>query len=69
MVQENISGKLLGNGTAYCLDFEDIPPYAAAAMVSIEDKKFYSHNGIDIKAIMRAAKAMIQNGKVTQGAT
>ena len=49
------------------MEYEDIPAYAVAAMVSIEDKKFYSHNGIDIKAIMRAAKAMIQNGKVTQG--
>ncbi|MCI8300147.1 MAG: PBP1A family penicillin-binding protein [Lachnospiraceae bacterium] len=58
---------LKGEKDVYYLDFEDIPPYAAAAMVSIEDKKFYSHNGIDIKAIMRAAKAMIQNGKVTQG--
>ncbi len=58
---------LKGEKDVYYLDYEDIPPYAAAAMVSIEDKKFYRHNGIDIKAIMRAAKAMIQNGKVTQG--
>lgn len=58
---------LKGEKDVYYLDYEDIPPYAAAAMVSIEDKKFYSHNGIDVKAIMRAAKAMIQNGKVTQG--
>ncbi len=58
---------LKGEKDVYYLDYEDIPPYAAAAMVSIEDKKFYSHNGIDVKAIMRAAKAMLQNGKVTQG--
>ncbi|MCI9446106.1 MAG: PBP1A family penicillin-binding protein [Lachnospiraceae bacterium] len=58
---------LKGEKDVYYLDYEDIPAYASAAMVSIEDKKFYSHNGIDVKAIMRAAKAMIQNGKVTQG--
>ena len=40
-----------------------------AAIVSIEDKKFYQHSGIDLKAILRAAKAMIENGKVTQGAS
>ncbi len=63
----NLVSTLKGEKDVYYLDYEDIPPYAAAAMVSIEDKKFYRHNGIDIKAIMRAAKAMIQNGKVTQG--
>jgi penicillin-binding protein, 1A family len=38
-----------------------------AAIVSIEDKKFYQHKGIDYKAIIRAIKAMIENGEVTQG--
>lgn len=36
-------------------------------MVSIEDKKFYSHGGIDFKAIIRAVWAMVRNGEVTQG--
>lgn len=58
---------LKGEKDVYYLEYDNIPAYAAAAMVSIEDKKFYSHNGIDVKAILRAAKAMIQNGKVTQG--
>ena len=58
---------LKGEKDVYYLEYDEIPAYAAAAMVSIEDKKFYRHHGIDVKAIMRAAKAMIQNGKVTQG--
>lgn len=58
---------LKGEKDVYYLEYDSIPAYVPAAMVSIEDKKFYDHNGIDIKAIMRAAKAMIQNGKVTQG--
>ncbi len=58
---------LKGEKDVYYLEYDEIPAYAPAAMVSIEDKKFYSHNGIDVKAILRAAKAMIQNGKVTQG--
>lgn len=58
---------LKGEKDVYYLDYDSIPAYVPAAMVSIEDKKFYSHNGIDIKAILRAAKAMIQNGRVTQG--
>lgn len=58
---------LKGEKDVYYIDYDHIPAYAPAAMVSIEDKKFYNHNGIDVKAILRAAKAMIQNGKVTQG--
>lgn len=58
---------LKGEKDVYYLEFDEIPAYATAAMVSIEDKKFYRHNGIDIKAILRAAKAMIENGEVTQG--
>lgn len=65
------NGKLIstlkGEKDVYYLEYEEIPAYAVAAMISIEDKKFYRHNGIDVKAIMRAAKAMIENGEVTQG--
>ena len=67
----DVDGRLIstlkGEKDVYYLEYEDIPAYAVAAMISIEDKKFYRHNGIDIKAIMRAAKAMVQNGEVTQG--
>lgn len=52
---------------SYYLEREDIPADAVAAIVSIEDKKFYRHNGVDYKALLRAVKAMIENGKVTQG--
>lgn len=49
------------------VEYENIPSYFVTAMVSIEDKKFYKHNGIDYKAIVRAAKAIIQDGTISQG--
>lgn len=58
---------LKGEKDVYYLEYEQIPVDVCAAIVSIEDKKFYEHNGIDYKAIIRAALAMIQNGEVTQG--
>lgn len=58
---------LKGEKDVYYLPYEDIPTDVCAAIVSIEDKKFYQHNGVDIKAILRAAKAAIENGEVTQG--
>lgn len=52
---------------SYYVEVDDIPSDAVAAIVSIEDKKFYRHDGVDYRALLRAAKAMIENGKVTQG--
>ena len=43
----------------YYLSFEEIPDQVKAAMVSIEDKKFYKHYGVDYKAIVRAFLAMV----------
>ena len=40
---------------------------AVTAIVSIEDKKFFRHHGIDYRALLRAVKAMVQNGEVKQG--
>lgn len=63
----SIISTLKENRDSYYLERKDIPAEAVAAIVSIEDKKFYRHNGVDYKALLRAAKAMIENGKVTQG--
>lgn len=47
--------------------YEDIPAYFVSAMVSIEDKRFYQHNGIDFIAILRSAKAIIESQSLSQG--
>ena len=58
-----------GEKDVYYLESEEIPLYAKQALVSVEDKKFYSHHGVDYRAIVRAVWAMFRNGKVTQGAS
>ncbi len=63
----NSISKLKGEKDVYYLPYEKIPTDVCAAIVSIEDKKFYQHSGIDYKAIFRAVKAAIENGEVTQG--
>lgn len=35
--------------------FSDLPPMYVNAVISVEDKRFYKHNGIDVIAIARAA--------------
>lgn len=59
-----------GEKDVYYIEYEDIPKDAIHAMISIEDKKFTEHPGIDVKAIVRALVAYIENqGEITQGAS
>lgn len=41
---------------------DEIPQDLADAFVAIEDERFYSHNGIDLKGILRAAVVGVTNG-------
>ncbi len=67
----DVNGTLIstvkGEKDVYYLQYEEIPSDFVDAIISIEDKKFYDHIGIDFKAIVRAAVAMVQNREVTQG--
>ncbi|MCM1424513.1 MAG: PBP1A family penicillin-binding protein [bacterium] len=46
-----------------------VPQDLKNAFVAIEDSRFYDHNGIDIKGIIRAAKVGIQNRHFSEGAS
>lgn len=63
----DVISTLKGEKESYYLEISDIPVEAISAIVSIEDKKFYRHDGVDYRALLRAVKAMLENGKVTQG--
>ncbi len=56
-----------GEKEADYVEYEDIPAYFVTAMVSIEDKKFYQHDGVDITALIRSAKAILESGRLSQG--
>lgn len=59
--------ELKGEKDVYYLEGDEIPDYVKTAFLSIEDKKFYEHGGVDYLAILRAVIARIKNGRVTQG--
>lgn len=51
------------------VSMDQIPENLAHAFVAIEDERFYDHNGIDIKGIMRAGVSAIKNRELGQGAS
>ncbi len=58
------------NSNRSYVSMDKIPQNLADAFVAIEDERFYTHNGIDIKGIIRAGVTGIQNGfEFKQGAS
>ena len=48
---------------------EDISDHVKKAIISIEDKNFYKHNGFDILRIIKALMINIKSGEIKQGAS
>jgi len=46
---------------------EDLPPHVTAAVLAIEDRRFYRHWGIDAVGLGRAIIANVRAGRVVQG--
>ena len=49
--------------------YEDFPPVLRDALVSIEDKDFYTHSGINFWRIVGAAYRDVESGGRVQGAS
>jgi penicillin-binding protein 1A len=44
-------------------------PHLLAAIIAIEDQRFYAHRGVDMRRIAGAALANLRNARVVQGAS
>jgi penicillin-binding protein 1A len=56
-------GEMAGSNVA----LKDLPPYLPKAFIAIEDRRFYSHYGVDPVGIARAAVTNILHRGVSQG--
>jgi penicillin-binding protein 1A len=56
-------GEMAGSNVA----LKDLPPYLPKAFIAIEDRRFYSHYGIDPVGIARAAVTNLMHRGVSQG--
>jgi penicillin-binding protein 1A len=56
-----------GDMAGEILTLKDMPPHVPKAFIAIEDRRFYSHYGVDPYGIARAAFANIMHRGVAQG--
>src|SRR5688572_20532653 len=61
--------RLTGNNNRIIVDDSDISPYIKNAVIAIEDRRFYSHEGVDYPGIARALWQDIAARGAVQGAS
>ena len=58
-----------GSSSSKWIDIEDVSPYIIDAIISVEDRKFYKHNGFDYFRIASALFNNLKSNSITQGAS
>ena len=56
-----------GNVRRTVVPLDEISDYVKWATIAIEDQNFYTHNGIEIKSIVRAILTNLKNGELLSG--
>ena len=51
------------------VDISEIDPELIDVLVAYEDQRFWEHNGVDLRAIFRAAANALKHGKANSGAS
>ena len=65
----NGSDNTLYNTNRSIIEIETLPDHVKNAFINIEDKRFYSHNGFDIKRILKSSFVNITTQSKSQGAS
>lgn len=57
------------NSNRIYVEYKDIPENLTNAFIAVEDERFWEHNGIDARGILRAFFVGIKNGNFSEGAS
>ena len=73
-VVEDCNGKLLGariadDGQWRFPVCDSLPAKFSSALVEFEDRRFYEHDGVSLRALARALMQNFRNGRVVSGAS
>jgi penicillin-binding protein 1A len=66
---EHVLYQIHGEENRKPLSNEEIPNFIRLATIAVEDENFYSHYGVDPRAIFRALRVNIEEGGFEQGAS
>ena len=68
-IEPQLIGKVypLHNEDRILVSKEEVPEFLVNALVAVEDRNFYSHQGIDLRGILRAFARNIMAGRIAQG--
>ncbi len=66
---DHILYKIYGEENRRVISHENIPDHLRKATVVIEDERFYSHRGVDLKGIVRALYINLKSSSKLQGAS
>ncbi len=63
------NGEEIETAQTSAVPFSELPEYLPKAFVAVEDKRFYSHNGLDYKRMVKAAMKNISTFSFREGAS
>lgn len=69
LVVEYADGTPLYTPKTIWIDFADIPALLKDSIIASEDKRFYSHSGVDIKGIIRSFFVILTTDEIQGGST
>ncbi len=67
---EDRTGRVIaryGDVVGATVHLTDLPPYVPAAVVAVEDRRFFSHGALDWRGLARAAFIDLTSGRIVQG--
>lgn len=69
IVLDKDGNELGSRGARYgeAITVEELPPYLVNAFLSTEDRRFYDHQGVDLRGMARAFMRNAQSGSVVEG--
>lgn len=67
LASDNRTFAVRGATRGRAIALNDLPPYLIDAVIAMEDRRFYEHNGVDLRGLLRAAYANLAAGRIVQG--
>ncbi len=64
-----LGGKIAADGQWRFPNLDSIPSVYEQALLRFEDRRFHSHNGVDLRSILRAIKQNLKEKRIVSGAS